>query len=141
MVSSPAKAPSSGRSQLGRRRHRRSTKSDLGSTDDPGPLEQLGPVAAQLVHEHARTARPAAGLSTTARSSEQQQDPGPLDVAQEPVAEAAPSAAPSIRPGMSATTNSVSSPGRPATHHAEMGLERGERIVGDLRARRRDAAR
>ena len=43
-----------------------------------------------------------------------------------------PSAAPSISPGMSASTNSWSLP----AHDAEVGFERGERVVGDLRLRR-----
>ncbi len=46
----------------------------------------------------------------------------------------APSAAPSMRPGMSATHELVV----PEAHDAEVGLERGERVVGDLRLRRAD---
>ena len=51
-----------------------------------------------------------------------------LDVPQEVVAEAAPSLAPSISPGTSATVKVVV-----AGHdHAEVGDQRGERVVGDL---------
>ena len=45
-----------------------------------------------------------------------------------------PSAAPSMSPGMSASTNSWSL----EAHDAEVGLERGERVVGDLGLRRAD---
>ena len=48
-----------------------------------------------------------------------------------------PSLAPSMRPGMSATTNSVSVVD---AHDAEVRLERGERVVGDLRLGRADHA-
>ena len=46
----------------------------------------------------------------------------------------APSCAPSIRPGMSAITKLSWS----TAHRAELGLERRERVVGDLRPRARD---
>ena len=48
----------------------------------------------------------------------------------------APSEAPSIRPGMSATHEARLAD----AHHAERGIERGEGIVGDLRARARHRA-
>ena len=51
----------------------------------------------------------------------------------------APSLAPSMRPGMSATTKLTSSGGSPATTTPRFGCKRGERIIGDLGTRRRDA--
>ena len=49
-----------------------------------------------------------------------------------------PSAAPSTRPGMSAMTNSVPSRTPPTRTTPRCGIERGERVVGDLRLGRRD---
>ena len=109
----------------------------LGADDEPRALEQLGLVVAELVEQDPlllgrATCRPSAARSTSRHSTRARSMwrrnwwPRPR-----------PSLAPSISPGMSATTKSVSSS---RLHDAEVRLERGERVVGDLRLGRRDDA-
>ena len=106
-------------------------------TTTPGPVEQLGPVAPRARRAGSRScsagrraavgapARSSRSTSTRARSMWRRNWwPRPL-----------PSLAPSMRPGMSATTNSSAVV---EAHDAEVGLEGGERVVGDLGLGRRD---
>ena len=64
------------------------------------------------------------------------QDPGPLDVAEEPVAEPLALGRPLHQPGD--VGHHEVGPRRPTRDHAEVGLEGGERVVGDLGLGRRD---
>ena len=76
--------------------------------DEARPVEQVGPVAAQLVEQDPLLLLGRA-LVDRREVEQQDEDPRPLDVAEELVArDPRPSAAPSISPGMSATTNSWS---------------------------------
>ena len=60
----------------------------LGADHEPGPLEQLGPVAAQLVAAGSRSCSSGGRAVDRGQVEQHEQDPGPLDVAQELVAEA-----------------------------------------------------
>ena len=77
-----------------------------------------------------------------ARVHEMRDQPRALDVLQEAMPSPTPSCAPSIKPGKSATTNVRPLPGAASGiggNHAQMRLERGERIRRNLRTRRGDA--
>ena len=109
---------------------------DLGADDQPGPLQQLGLVAAELVEQHPlllgrRAAlRPRPGRAAAPA-------PGPLDVAEELVAEApALRGRPSMRPGDVGDDELV----LVEADDAEVRLERGEGVVGDLRLGRAELA-
>ena len=95
------------------------------------PLEQLGPVAAELVEQHRSCS--AGGRSSTRREVEEQHEhPRPLDVAEELVPEAAPLGRALDEAGDVGDHELVVL----EAHDAEVRLERGERVVGDLRLRR-----
>ena len=105
-----------------------------GADDQPGPVEQVGLVAPQLVEQDPLLL--GGRVRRQRREVEQeQQHPGPLDVAQEPVPEPSPVAGPLDEPGEVGhdELGVVVEP-----HHAEVRLEGGERVVGDLRLGRRD---
>ena len=88
--------------QIDRRRRRRprSPRSASGghvgpgADHEPGPVEQVGPVAAQLVRAGSAPARRAPARRPRGQVDQHGQHPGPLDVAQELVAEAAALAGP-----------------------------------------------
>ncbi len=106
-----------------------------GADEQPRPLEQRGPVAAQLVEQH-----PELLVGRTlghGREVEQDgQHPGALDVAQELVAEAATLAGALDQAG---DVGHHVLGGGVEPDHAEVGLEGGEGIVGDAWLGRRDA--
>ena len=78
-----------GRDRRGRRiATRRSATSALVPTTSARPFEQLGPVAAELVEQDRAPARPGCAPSTRREVEQEHEHPGPLDVAQELVAEA-----------------------------------------------------
>ena len=62
------------------------------------------------------------------------EEPGPLDVAQERVPEAGPARRALDEPRDIGDRRAASSSSIAEVHHAEVGLEGGERVVGDLRA-------
>ena len=105
----------------------------LAAHDEPGTLEQLRPVAAQLVDEDTLLLH--GGDAVDAGQVEQQDEhAGPLDVAQEPVTEPAP------------LRRALDEPGDVGQHHLvvleaddpEVRLQRGEGVVRNLRLRRTD---
>ena len=106
--------------------------------DDPGPLEQLGPVARRARRAAPAPARPGGRPAPPAEVDEHDQHPRPLDVAQELVPEAPALARPLDEPGDVGDHELVAVV---EAHDAEVGLERGERVVGDLGLGRRDRAR
>ena len=105
---------------------RRPARSALLSDDDGRPLEQLGAKRAQLATHRLEARRPLAGPSPPstrtraarcARCAPGSGGPRP-----------APSLAPSMSPGMSAIDGGA----LPEVEHAEVGLDGGERVGGDL---------
>ena len=101
-----------------------------------GPLEQLRLVLLELCQQHAlllgRLA-PVIGCHV----HQDQQDPGPFDVAQELVPQALALARPFDQPGDVGHHELV----LVEAHHAQVGLQGGERVAGDLGLGRRDGAR
>ena len=111
----------------------------LRAEHDPGPFEQLGLVLAELLQEHPLLLVGVdAMLSVDVLAGEvehQAQDPRPLDVAEELVTE------PLALAGALDETGNVGDDELGIvieTDHAEVRLERRERVVGDLRLGRRD---
>ena len=100
----------------------------LAADDDARPVEQIGPVAAELVEQHRAPVRRAASVDR--REVEQDHEhAGALDVAQELVAEAAALGRAFDQPGDVGEHELV----LVEAHDAEVRLERRERVVGDLR--------
>ena len=102
---------------------------DLVEADDLGLVGQPVAIGLELARgSSCRRPTTSSCVPSTRWSSTPQRSTWPRKRSPRP----APSCAPSIRPGMSASTNSVSS----HAHHAELRLQRGEGIVGDLRLAR-----
>ena len=108
----------------------------LGADHEPRPVEQLGPVAGQLVEQHPFLLGRRHAVER-GEVDQQAQHAGPLDVAEELVPEPTALARPLDQPGDVGDDELVVVV---EAHHAEVGLERRERVVGDLRLGRRDDA-
>ena len=108
----------------------------LRADDEPRPLEQLGPVGAELVEQDPLLLG-GRGAVERGEVDEQAQHPGPLDVAEELVAEAAALAGALDQAG---DVGDDELGGVVEADDAEVRLERRERVVGDLRLGRRDHA-
>jgi len=106
------------------------------SDDEPGPVEQIGSIAADFVEQHLELL--VRRHAVPRREIEQhQQDPGSFDVAEELMAQPLPVACPLDQP-RNVGQHHLEPIIHP--HHAEVRLEGREGIVGDLRLGRRDAA-
>ncbi len=107
----------------------------LGADHEPGSVEELGPIAAQLVEQH-----PALFLGGDTghrfELEQHQQDPGPGDVAQEAMPQALAVGRPFHQPGDVGHGEVDVVRG---AHHTQVGLQGGEGVVGDLGLGRRDA--
>ena len=110
------------------------TRSAFVPTTSLGRVEELGAVVGQLIEQDPLLL----GCRHTVEGGdvdEQTQDPRPLDVAEEPVAETLAFTRPFDQPGdvgddeLGVVVDA---------HHPEVGFERRERVVGDLRLGRRD---
>ena len=103
----------------------------LAPDDDAGAFEQLGLVAAELAQQDAQLVRRLVH-GQRIEIDQDDEDAGPLDVAQKAIAQALASRRALDQSGDVGHHELGTVALSPHAHHPEMRFERGERVVGDL---------